>query len=310
MDDFIPIYKKLTQEQIKRKLELAENLLSSCTACPRRCKVNRTKNEIGFCRIGRYVKVSSAFAHFGEERVLVGINGSGTIFFAGCNLKCVFCQNYDISQLDEGREVSEEELARIMISLQDTGVHNINLVSPSHVGAQIIKSIIIAIDMGLNLPIVYNTNAYDSVEILKLFDGLIDIYMPDFKLWSEELSERYLGAKDYSAVARKAIAEMHRQVGELKISPLGIATRGVLVRHLVMPGLIEESKCIVEWLAKEISKDTYINIMGQYYPSNKVGRYDKNGKVMFAEINRRITSEELQTVYEHARKVGLYRFDK
>ncbi len=292
-----------------------------CRACPRECRVDRMADQPGNCRIGRRARVSSAFAHMGEENCLRGRRGSGTIFFSGCNLHCVFCQNADLSQAPDGHEVDANELAGLMLALQREGCHNINLVTPEHIVPQIVEALALAIDLGLTLPIVYNTSAYDALSSLGLMDGLVDIYMPDFKLWSNAASARLLKAEDYPQRAREAIREMHRQVGDLRFTPDGVACRGVLVRHLVMPGMLEDSRDIFRWLAAEVSKNTHLNIMGQYQPSHEVGAVparQKNGasvglpadEVAYDEINRRPTPSEIEIAYEAARKAGLWRFDE
>jgi putative pyruvate formate lyase activating enzyme len=277
--------------------------LRCCRACPRNCGVDRLADEIGFCRIGRHARVSSAFPHFGEEDCLRGSRGSGTIFFTGCNLRCVFCQNFDISQAVAGREYPAEAVADMLLALQQQGCHNVNLVTPEHVVPQVLEALATAVRQGLRLPIVYNTSAYDSVESLRLLDGIVDLYMPDFKFWSAAAAERYLGAGDYGERARAAVLEMRRQVGELCFTPDGVACRGVLVRHLVMPGLLGESAAILRWLAAELSSDTYVNIMGQYHPANRVCAAE------FPEINRGLTSGELGAAYGLARGAGLWRCD-
>jgi len=270
-EDFIPAYLKSYDKGIlERKVDKALKILENCEVCPRRCNVNRVKNKLGICRIGRYAKVSSFFPHFGEEDCLRGWNGSGTIFFSFCNLKCVFCQNFEVSWIGEGIEVGPKEIAKMMIILQEKGCHNINLVTPEHVVPQILEAIPFAIEMGLNLPIVYNTSSYDSIESLKLMEGIVDIYMPDFKFFTPKLAKFYLTAEDYPKVAMAAIKEMHSQVGELKFDENGLALRGVLLRHLVMPGFLNETKKIMKWVANEISKDTYVNLMDQYYPAGMV----------------------------------------
>jgi len=289
----------LEQEEVERRAKEALTLYSCCTLCPRSCKANRLGGEKGVCKVLDVAIVSSAFAHFGEESVLVGRYGSGTIFFSECNLRCVFCQNFEISHGGEGREVSDEALAWIMLRLQEEGCHNINLVTPSHVVPNILNAIGIARRKGLRLPIVYNTSAYDSLETLKLLDKVVDIYMPDFKFASRELSKRYLKTADYPEVAFQAIKEMHRQVGDLQVSDEGVAQRGLLVRHLVMPSHLDDTRQILSLVAS-ISKHTYINIMAQYRPLGYAYRYP--------EINRRITREEVILAYEEARRLGLYRF--
>jgi putative pyruvate formate lyase activating enzyme len=250
----------------------------------------------------------------GEENCLRGTRGSGTIFFTRCNLHCVFCQNDDISQSMPGQEVSAAQIADAMLALQDKGCHNINFVTPSHVVPQIIEAIALAADQGLRVPIVYNTGGYDRVETIRRLDGLVDIYMPDFKFWSNASGRRYLHAADYSARAREAITEMHRQVGDLCFTPDGLACRGLLIRHLVMPGLLQESQAIFQWLADELSPDTFINIMAQYRPAHRVGAARKTEEGVSAasydEINRRPTTNEILNAYELASRAGLWRFDR
>ncbi len=299
---------------MERRVAAALEELACCRACPRNCKVNRLAGEAKVCRTGRYAKVSSAFPHRGEEDCLRGTRGSGTIFFGMCNLHCVFCQNWDISQSPGGRESSPEQIADLMLYLQGQGCHNINLVTPEHVAPQLIEALAVAIERGLRLPIVYNTSAYDALSSLKLMDGLVDIYMPDFKFWSSTSAKRFAKAKDYPDRAREAIAEMHRQVGDLCLSPEGIACRGVLVRHLVMPGLLDESRAIFRWLADRVSPDTWVNIMGQYRPAYQVGSVADTGPhagtPRYEEINRCPTPAELQATYQAAREAGLWRFDE
>ena len=254
---------------------------------------------MGICRTGRYARVSSYFPHHGEEDCLRGWNGSGTIFFSWCNLRCVFCQNYDISHRGEGVEVHPERLARMMLHLQSLGCHNINFVTPEHVVPQVLEALVIAVEGGLRLPIVYNTSAYDSMESLRLLDGVVDIYMPDFKIWDPEKAHRYLKARDYPEVARRVIKEMHRQVGVLKFDEHGLAKRGVLVRHLVMPGDVAGTEHILRFLAAEVAPDTYVNIMAQYYPAGMVS------SERYPEINRRITSQEYWRAIRLAEELGL-----
>ncbi len=287
--------------------------LASCCACPRNCHVDRLADETKVCHTGRYARVTSAGPHLGEEDCLRGRRGSGTIFFSMCNLHCVFCQNWDISQHPGGREVDARGLADLMLELQNQGCHNINLVTPEHVAPQIVEALAVAIDDGLKLPIVYNTSSYDAISSLKLMDGLVDIYMPDFKFWSVESARRLLKAKDYPQRAREAIREMHRQVGDLTFTPDGLACRGVLIRHLIMPGKLKETQAIFEWLAGEISPDTFVNIMAQYHPAYEVGQIAETGRnagsTRYTEINRRPSQPELETAHELARKAGLWRFD-
>lgn len=302
---FVPAYIKTYEEgRLKEKAEEALELLRACTVCPRNCRVDRLANRTAACKSGRYARVSSAFAHFGEEDCLRGWNGSGTIFFAWCNLRCVFCQNYETSQIGEGDEVTPQELAEIMLGLQAAGCHNINFVTPEHVVPQILEALVIAVGRGLRLPLVYNTSSYDSLDSMRLMDGVVDIYMPDFKLWSPERALKYLLAKDYPEAARRAIQAMHQQVGELRVDEDGLALRGVLVRHLVMPGLLDDTRQIMHYLATALSRDTYVNIMDQYYPAWKAKTQAK-----FAEINRGITHDEFRQAVAYARKAGLWRLD-
>jgi putative pyruvate formate lyase activating enzyme len=303
--DFEPAYLALHRAgELHARARVAVDSLRSCTTCPRDCRVDRFHGEVAVCKTGRNARVASFFAHFGEEDCLRGNRGSGTIFFARCNLRCVFCQNFDISQMDAGREADARRLAIIMLSLQEEGCHNINLVTPEHVVPQILEALTFAVADGLRLPIVYNTAAYDSLESLHLLDGIVDIYMPDFKFWDPKLAHRYLKARDYPDVARKAIAEMHRQVGVLKLDEDGIACRGLLVRHLVMPGFASDSAKILHFLGSEISADTYVNIMDQYRPAWKVAQ----GR--FPEINRAVLASEMNDVLAAARQASLWRFDR
>ena len=312
VDAFEPAYLAPGRlELLRERAAAAVDGLSACRSCPRICAVNRLADETGTCQIGRYARVSSAFAHFGEEDCLRGTRGSGTIFFSGCNLRCVFCQNADISQQVEGRPYGPEPIAELMLALQDAGCHNINLVTPEHVVPQVLEALARAVEDGLRLPIVYNTSAYDALESLRRLDGLVDIYMPDFKLWSPAAGERYLQAGDYGEHARAALAEMHRQVGVLRFTSDGVACRGVLVRHLVMPGLLQETAAILRWLAQSLSADTYVNLMGQYRPANRVGTRGSDGSArQYAEIDRPVTADEMSAAYEAARHAGLWRFDK
>ena len=273
-----------------------ENVLSSCTLCPRECKVDRRK-EAGFCKVKDKLKVASAFPHFGEEPVLTGIGGSGTIFLSGCNLGCVFCQNFEISHFAEGEEISVDDLVNIMLYLQGRGCHNINFVTPTHQIPFIAEGIIKAKEKGLNIPIVYNCGGYEKVDTLKKIEGLIDIYMPDIKTFNREFAEKYLLAPDYPEIVKKAVKEMFRQVGNLKTDTRGLATKGILIRHLVMPGFTQDSKEILKWIAENLGRDAYVNVMEQYFPAFRAKE--------FLEIARRITPEEFQEVYDFARRLGL-----
>jgi putative pyruvate formate lyase activating enzyme len=277
--------------------------LAECRACPRDCGVNRLADKWAACKTGRYAVVSSYFPHRGEEDCLRGWNGSGTIFFSHCNLRCVFCQNYDISQAVRPGPVARgsppSQIAAMMLSLQQQGCHNINFVTPEHVVPQVVEAVAYAIDMGLNIPIVYNTSAYDSLESVQLMDGIVDIYMPDLKYWSSEASKEYLKAEDYPRAALSAVKAMHEQVGPLSINQNGIATRGVLIRHLVMPNGLAETRALLEWIAAELGPDTYVNLMDQYHPAGKVGGN------RYREINRRIRSAEFREALEIASRLGL-----
>ncbi|MFQ5942809.1 MAG: radical SAM protein [Anaerolineales bacterium] len=302
---FEPAYMALHRSGELRK-RAADGLerLSHCLVCPRDCGVDRMADKTAACKTGRLARISSHFPHFGEEDCLRGWRGSGTIFFSMCNLRCVFCQNFDISQAGEGEEVGPERLAEMMLDLQSMGCHNINFVTPEHVVPQILEALPLAVEGGLRLPLVYNTSAYDSMDSLSLLDGIVDIYMPDFKFWDERLSLRYLLAKDYALAAGRAIREMHRQVGELKLDERGLAKRGVLVRHLVMPGEIAGTGEILSFLAEQVSPDTYLNLMDQYHPAGHVN------SEKFEEINRRVTEDELKLAMDQAKDAGLWRFDE
>lgn len=287
---------------LPERIDKAFALLESCTLCPRRCRVNRLKGELGTCRAGYLPEVSSYSPHFGEERPLVGLHGSGTIFLTHCNLRCSFCQNYSISHLDEGQEVSFERLARMMLELQDLGCHNINFVTPTHYVPQILKALPAAIDLGLKVPLVYNSSGYDSLAELELLDGIFDIHMPDFKFARSGPAKEYCEANDYPQVARSAIKEMHRQVGDLVLDERGIARRGLLVRHLVLPEGLADTDEVVRFLAAEISANTYVNIMNQYFPYGDIAPR--------SPLGRRITGEEYEEALDLARAAGLIRLDK
>lgn len=308
--DFEPAYLALQRTgELRERAAQAVASLANCRVCPRDCGVDRLAGHTATCRTGRYARVASYAPHFGEEDCLRGRHGSGTIFFSFCNLRCVFCQNDDISQAGAGRVITPEQLAAVMLRLQNQGCHNINLVTPEHVVPQVLEALVLAADAGLRLPLVYNTSAYDSLESLRLLDGIVDIYMPDFKVWDDRLALRYLKAVDYPAVARRVIKEMQRQVGPLRLDEQGLAKRGVLVRHLVMPGGVAGTPEIMRFLAEELSPDTYVNIMDQYHPANKVGRWEGR-RPSYEEINRRVTSAEMAAALAAARAAGLWRFDQ
>jgi len=287
-----------------RLIQVRDRLLEAlreCHLCPRDCGVNRLKGELGFCQTPREMRIASYSPHFGEESPLVGRHGSGTIFVSSCNLLCVFCQNYEISHLREGEYMDAKGVAHIMLTLQTMGCHNINIVTPSHVVPMWVEALVEAIPMGLSIPIVYNTSAYDSLETIKALEGIVDIYMPDFKFWTQGSSKRYLKAPDYPQVATEVIKEMHRQVGDLRMDERGIAVKGLLVRHLVMPGLLNETREIMRFLAEEISKDTYVNVMDQYRPCGNASSYP--------EISRRLIPEEYKLAIKYAKDAGLHRLD-
>jgi putative pyruvate formate lyase activating enzyme len=300
---FRPAYLTLHEKGalIERGLE-AQGRLECCRLCPRECKVNRRADEKGFCRTGIKAVVSSYSPHFGEEDPLVGTGGSGTIFFTHCNLMCLFCQNYEISHLGEGRETDPAQLARMMLHLQDLGCHNINFVSPSHVVAQILAALPLAVEEGLKVPLVYNTGGYDSVETLRLLEGVIDIYMPDLKFMDPEVSHRYCRARDYPEKVRAAIREMHRQVGDLVMDHRSVAERGLLVRHLVLPGGLAGTREAMRFLAKEISPDTYVNVMAQYRPCGEAPDHPP--------LSRRISAKEYEEALNLTREEGIHRLDE
>lgn len=291
----------LDNGELHRRVHAAYGRLESCDVCPLRCGVDRTRGELGVCQTGERAQVSSYGPHPGEERPLSGWSGSGTIFFARCNLRCVFCQNADISQHSSGEEVSAKELAGLMLELQRMGCHNINLVSPSQVVPQILAAVELAAQWGLTLPIVYNTGGYDSLETLALLDGVVDIYMPDMKYGDADVAFKYSKVKDYPQVNQAAVLEMQRQVGDLRLDEDEIAWRGLLVRHLVLPNGLAGSALIFKFLAEEVSQNVYLNIMTQYRPAYCAHQYP--------ELNRRIRPEEYQEVIDLAKRYGLTRLD-
>ncbi len=297
-----PIYLKSYEDgTLKNKADTAAESLKNCTLCPRRCSVDRGSNELGICQTGVSAKVASFNAHFGEEAPLVGENGSGTIFFSHCNLLCNFCQNYDISHGGWGEEVSSSQLAEVMLHLQKQGCHNINLVTPSHVVPQILAALVIAAGKGLRLPIVYNSSGYDRVETLRLLDGVVDIYMPDFKFWDSRVAEETCRAGNYPEVARKALREMHAQVGDLYIDSEGLACHGLLVRHLVMPQNMAGTRQVLEFIAKEISPNTYLNIMSQYRPCGEAYQIEA--------LRTAVSTKEFRRAIEDAKALGFCRID-
>ncbi len=297
-----PAYLELHESgELARRAERAHELLAECAICPRECRVDRLSGAVGYCGGGAHALVCSAGPHFGEERPLVGTGGSGTIFFGGCSLGCVFCQNYEISHLRRGTEVGAEELANIMLGLQARGCHNINFVTPTHFVPQILAALDLAAGRGLDVPLVYNTGGYDSVETLRLLDGVVNIYMPDAKYADGEVAQRLSGAADYPEIMRAALTEMHRQVGDLDIGADGIARRGLLVRHLVLPGGLAGTREVMDFLAS-LSRDTYVNVMAQYRPCYRAHEYP--------EINRHLTAEEYREAVKAAIDAGLHRLDE
>ena len=292
----LPLYLK-NKNKIRKTKEILLSILENCTLCPRNCRVNRLENKKGFCKTGRFAIVSSYFLHFGEEPELVGRTGSGTIFFSNCNLGCIYCQNYTISHLGEGEEVDSFELAKIMLKLQKLKAENINFVTPTHIIPQIVEALELAIEEGLNIPLVYNCGGYEKKETIALLDGIIDIYMPDIKYADNNIAKKFSFADDYFEIVKEAVLEMHRQVGDLIIED-GIAKRGLLIRHLVLPNRLASSFSVLDFV-RSISKDTYINIMDQYHPCFKA--YE------FKELSRRITDKEYLEVLEYAKSIGLHK---
>ena len=302
MTDFEPAYIETYHSGLfTDKIRKTYESLSSCELCPRKCNVDRLSGQKGICKTGEKAVVSSFNPHFGEEEPLVGNNGSGTIFFAHCNLLCNFCQNYDISHLGQGEEVSDEQLAGIMLHLQNSGCHNINFVTPSHVVPQILSATEIAVKNGLSVPLVYNTGGYDRVETLDVLDGIFDIYMPDFKFWDPKIAKAACNAEDYPEVARKALIKMHRQVGDLVTNRSGIAQRGILLRHLVLPSGLAGTREIMRFIAREISLNTYVNIMPQYRPC---GRADE-----ISELSVYLSQKDYKMGLEAAKEEGIERLD-
>jgi len=323
LDEYIPRYHLLSSTDAAKKRSEAYAHLRNCNLCPRLCGVNRFE-KTGVCLIGADVKVNTIAPHFGEEPCIQGHNGSGSVFFSGCNMRCVFCQNHDIAHQRNGFDLTPEQLAEWYMKLQEVGkVHNINLVTPEHVVPQVVLSILHAREIGLQLPIIYNTSSFDSLDSLRLLDGLVDIYLPDFKVWKDSTSKRLLKADNYTETAMESIKAMHAQVGDLCFTSDGIAKQGVLVRHLVMPGKEDEGQEIVKWLAENISRDVYIHIMEQYHPRAHVGKpkrmpkqsevIEPGGKlaaeaVRYHDINRPVSDQEMTSVRKAAEQAGIWRF--
>jgi putative pyruvate formate lyase activating enzyme len=287
---------------LQKKIQAAYKILNSCTLCPRQCRINRMSGETGICKTAKQAWVSSYNPHFGEEAPLVGTHGSGTIFFTHCNLMCLFCQNFDISHEGYGQEVSDKQLAAMMVALQQQGCHNINFVTPSHVVPQILSALAIAIQQGLSVPLVYNSGGYDLPATLRLLEGVFDIYMPDFKFWDAQVAETACQAKDYPQIARRALREMHRQVGDLKIDENGIAQKGLLIRHLVLPGGLAGTREIMRFIAREISTNSYVNIMSQYRPCGRAAEI-KGFSSLLSKV-------DFQTALREAAAEGITRLDQ
>jgi putative pyruvate formate lyase activating enzyme len=303
MSSYEPAYIKTFENGLlKDKIKLAYNMLKSCNLCPRKCGVDRISGERGICKTGSLARVSSYNPHFGEEEPLVGTHGSGTIFFTHCNLMCLFCQNFEISHEGYGQEISDTELAGIMLALQNQGCHNINFVTPSHVVPQILSAVEIAVKHGLEVPLVFNTGGYDRVATLKLLEGVFDIYMPDFKFWEPELAESACQARDYPEVACKALTEMHRQVGDLEMDDSGIARRGLLIRHLVLPQELAGTRKIMRFIAQKISPNSYVNVMSQYRPCGRAAEV--------AGLNQYLSKQDYRMAVQATKEEGITRLDR
>jgi putative pyruvate formate lyase activating enzyme len=295
-----PVYLETYERgELEERIEQLMAILNECTLCPRACGVNRNEGEKGYCKSNSHLMVSSVQPHFGEEDVLVGVYGSGTIFLTNCNLGCIYCQNYDISHLGQGRIMTEEELAQSMLRLQKMGCHNINFVTPTHFTPQIVKALKIAIENGLHVPLVYNCGGYESKRTIELLDGIVDIYMSDIKYSDEAHAKKYSNAPDYFTVCKEAVKKMHRQVGDLTVDDRGIAVRGLLIRHLVLPNGLAGSNDVFKFIATELSKNSYVNIMMQYRPMYKAYEYE--------ELSRGVTLSEYREALSCAKKWGLHR---
>ncbi len=303
MKSFEPAYiQTFKNGALSKKIEAARQLLSPCCLCPRKCNVDRLGGETGVCHTAALAWVSSYNSHFGEESPLVGSHGSGTIFFTHCNLMCLFCQNFDISHQGHGQEVTDDQLAAIMLALQQQGCHNINFVTPSHVVPQILAALEIAIPQGLDVPLVYNSGGYDRPSTLKLLEDVFDIYMPDFKFWDRDIAESACQAGNYAQVACKALKEMHRQVGDLVTDDAGIAQKGLIIRHLVLPGGMAGTREIMRFIAGEISTDSYVNIMAQYRPCGRAAE--------IKGLNTFLSPVDYQKALQAATEEGITRLDQ
>ncbi len=300
MTESYPSYLELYHSgQLEARVDHARTFLNPCRVCPRGCRVDRLSDEQGKCHVGRLALVASHGPHFGEEPVLRGRRGSGTVFFAGCNLRCVFCQNQDISHLVRGQPTPPKALAQIFLEIQELGCHNLNLVTPTHVVPQILEALVLAVEQGFRLPLVYNTSSYDSLISLHLLDGVVDIYMPDLKYADDDLGLKYSGVPSYNRVASRIIKEMHRQVGDLVLDGNGIARRGLLIRHLVLPNNLAGTQQVMEFIARELSPDSYVNLMAQYMPAHKALEYP--------ELTRPPTYEEFLQGLKCATEAGIHR---
>jgi putative pyruvate formate lyase activating enzyme len=301
--DWTPAYLQLGEAAVAERAAALREIYGACRLCPRQCGVNRLRGQRGVCRGTARAKISSAHAHFGEERPLVGRGGSGTIFFSDCNLRCIFCQNWEINHRGDGSHVGDEALGRVMVGLQQSGCHNINWVTPTHYLPNIVSGLVHAMRLGLRQPIVYNCGGYEPPEIIQMLDGIVDIYLPDFKYQDGAMAARYsAGAKDYPEIAAAAIAEMHRQVGELVVDEHGVALRGLMIRHLVLPENVAGTDRFVEWVARKLTPSTYVNIMAQYRPAYQADKYPP--------LHRRLTSQEYRQAIDWARKAGLTMLDR
>jgi len=296
-----PSYLRLSRiGELEKRAAALRAMYRNCTLCPRDCRIDRTKGQLGKCRASDKVRISNAFPHFGEEPPLVGSRGSGTIFFSHCGLRCLYCQNFNISIQGEGEDVSDDHLARLMVAVQKLGCHNINLVTPTHYAPSIVNAVSLAVPLGLNVPLVYNTGGYEKPEILRLLDGIVDMYMPDFKYWDPDKAGLYSSeAYNYPHYVREAHLEMQRQVGVLVTDPRGIARRGMVIRHLVLPNRAAGTKEVLKFIAREISTDSYINVMRQYRPEYRAKEYE--------EIARPLTSQEYREALGWAKEFGLTR---
>ncbi len=291
--------KLLESGELEKRTSLALSMLKECRMCPHECKVDRTRGEKGFCRVGSMAMVSSWGAHFGEEPPISGSRGSGTVFFSGCSLRCIYCQNFEVSQGMDGEEVTGEFLAFFFLSLQEQGCHNINLVTPSHVVPRILEGLLLAAREGLRIPVVYNSGGYDKLSTLKLLDGIVDIYMPDMKYSDSRVALELSKVKNYWPICREAVSEMFRQVGNLELDSSGTAVRGLLIRHLVLPGDLSGTAKVMEFISEHISRDAVVNLMDQYRPCAKAFEHPP--------LDRRLYPEEFQKALEQARKAGLRR---